>query len=96
VLLGLFGTQWWLSARLPGRFVQGAARGLVLTIVVASILSSTLVDHAEGFFFCYMSGLLFAGFGSVPPGRRQGAATRGGADARAANDSPAPAAKPTV
>jgi hypothetical protein len=25
-------------------------------------LSSTLVDHAEGFFYVYMSGLLFAGY----------------------------------
>jgi hypothetical protein len=31
-------------------------------MVVASLLSSTLVDHAEGFFFVYMSGLLFAGY----------------------------------
>jgi len=65
VLLCLFGTQWWLAARLPDRFDQAAARGLVLTIVVASILTSTLVDHAEGIFFVYMSGLLFAGYGGA-------------------------------
>ena len=65
VLLCLFGTQWWLAARLPERFDRAAARGLVLTIVVASILTSTLVDHAEGVFFVYMSGLLFAGYGSA-------------------------------
>lgn len=62
VLLLLFGTQWWLAGRLPDRFAEGAARGLVLTIVVASALSSTLVDHAEGLFFAYMSGLLYAGY----------------------------------
>ena len=65
LLLCLFGTQWWLAAHLPGRFEQAAARGLVLTIVVASILSSTLVDHAEGLFFAYMSGLLFASYGGA-------------------------------
>ena len=62
LLAGLFATQWRLAARLPGRFEPAAARALVLTIAVASVLSSTLVDHAEGFFFVYMSGLLFAGY----------------------------------
>jgi O-antigen ligase len=65
LLLCLFGTQWWAAARLPGPFDVAAARGLVLTVVVASVLSSTLVDHAEGFFFAYMSGLLFAGYASA-------------------------------
>jgi len=78
LFLALFGTQWWLAARLPGRFDRAAARGLVLTIVVASILTSTLVDHAEGFFFAYMSGLLFAGYG--------GEAMRGGWRAAAGGD----------
>ena len=68
LLICLFGTQWWTAGRLPGRFDQTAARGFVLTMVVASILSSTLVDHAEGLFFVYMSGLLFAGY----EGRRAG------------------------
>jgi O-antigen ligase len=62
VLLCVFATQWWLAARLPDRFDQTAARGFVITMVVASILSSTLVDHAEGLFFVYMSALLFAGY----------------------------------
>ena len=70
LLVGLFVTQWRLAARLPGRFEPAAARALVLTIAVASVLSSTLVDHAEGFFFAYMSGLLFAGY---PFGRARSA-----------------------
>jgi len=61
-IIGIFGTQWWLAARLPDRFDREAARGFVLTMVVASILTSTLVDHAEGFFFVYLSGTLFAGY----------------------------------
>jgi len=72
LLLFVFGTQWWLAARLPDRFDQAAARGLVLTMVVASLLSSTLVDHAEGFFFVYMSGLLFAGYRDGWTRRRPG------------------------
>jgi O-antigen ligase len=63
LLVYLFATQWWLAAQLPEDFAQGAARGLVLTIGIASVLSSTLVDHSEGMFFVYMSGVLFAGYG---------------------------------
>jgi len=62
ILAGLFVTQWRTAARLPGRLDRAAARALVLTIGVASVLTSTLVDHAEGVFFVYMSGLLFAGY----------------------------------
>lgn len=62
LLVGIFGMQWWAAARLPGRFEQAAARGLVLTLMVASALSSTLVDHTEGLFFAYISGLLFASY----------------------------------
>jgi O-antigen ligase len=75
----LFGTQWWLAGRLDDRFDQSTARGFVLTIVVASLLSSTLVDHAEGFFFAYMGGLLFAGYeGARARGRAATAQRLGG------------------
>ena len=62
VLVCVFATQWWAAARLPDRFDRTAARALVITMVVASFLSSTLLDHAEGMFFVYMSALLFAGY----------------------------------
>jgi O-antigen ligase len=62
LLASLFATQWRLAARLPGRFEPAAARALVLTFAVASVLTSTLIDHSEGFLFAYMSGLLFAGY----------------------------------
>ena len=69
LLAGLLVTQWRLAPRLPGPFDQAAARALVLTIAVTSLLSSTLLDHAEGLFFVFMSGLLFAGYRapSAPP-----------------------------
>jgi O-antigen ligase len=70
VLVCVFATQWWAAARLPDRFDQTAARALVVTMVVASILSSTLVDHAEGIFFVYMSALLFAGYEGSQARRR--------------------------
>ena len=62
LLAGLFVVQWRLAAHLPRQRDQAAARALVLTICVASVLTSTLVDHGEGIFFAYMSGLLFAGY----------------------------------
>jgi O-antigen ligase len=74
LLVGLFVTQWRLAPRLPNRFEQAAARALVLTFAVTSLLSSSLLDHAEGFFFVYMSGLLFAGYRAGLPdalGQRQ-------------------------
>ncbi|HVN35105.1 MAG TPA: O-antigen ligase family protein [Casimicrobiaceae bacterium] len=71
VLVCVFGTQWWAAARLPERSDQTAARALVITMVVASVLSSTLIDHAEGVFFVYMSALLFAGYEGLPARRRQ-------------------------
>jgi O-antigen ligase len=74
VLVCVFATQWWAAARLPDRFDRSAARALVITMVVASILSSTLVDHAEGIFFVYMSALLFAGYEGPRAGRRPWAA----------------------
>ena len=74
VLAGLFVTQWRLAARLPGRFEPAAARALVLTFAVASALSSTLMDHGEGFLFAYMGGLLFAGYSGGGTQSRAGAA----------------------
>jgi O-antigen ligase len=73
LLAGLLVTQWRLAPRLGGRSETAAARALVLTFAITSLLSSTLLDHAEGFFFVYMSGLLFAGYRArVPeaPGQR--------------------------
>jgi len=64
---GLLVTQWRVATRLPSAFDTGAARAFVLAMGVTSVLASTLLDHAEGFFFAYMSGLLFAGYRAQPP-----------------------------
>jgi hypothetical protein len=74
VLAGLLVTQWRLAVRLPGGFEPAAARALVLTYAAASALSSTLIDHSEGFLFAYMSGLLFAGYSGAGRQARAGAA----------------------
>lgn len=60
LLLGLFAAQWHMAARLPTIREQMLARGMVLSIVTASAVSSTLMDHAESWFYVWMSGLLFA------------------------------------
>jgi hypothetical protein len=65
----------------------------VLTIVIASVLSSTLIDHGEGFFFVYMSGLLFAGCGDAA--MRDGPAGDG-TPAAATRESGAPATRRAV
>lgn len=64
---GLLVTQWRLAARLPDGFDRAAARAFVLTFALTSLLASSLLDHAEGFFFVYMSGLLFAAYRAGAP-----------------------------
>ncbi len=72
LFVGLLFTQWRISAHLPTRFDQASARAFVLAIAVTSLLASTLLDHAEGVFFAYMGGLLFAGYrAGVPNATRQ-------------------------
>jgi O-antigen ligase len=58
-LIAMFAVTWWQAGRLdpPTRV---AARGLVLTIAVGSLLNSFLMDHTEGMLFAWMAGVLFA------------------------------------
>lgn len=67
LLLALFAVQWRVAALLPSMREQMLARGMVLSIVTASAVSSTLIDHAEGWFYVWMSGLLFAALKSAHP-----------------------------
>lgn len=59
-LLLLFAVQWHVARRLP-LLESGLAQGLVLTMAVGCLFNSLLLDHAEGLFFAWLSGLLFAG-----------------------------------
>ncbi|MFQ5802884.1 MAG: O-antigen ligase family protein, partial [Candidatus Methylomirabilales bacterium] len=63
-LLYLFYTQWRLAADLPGLLERNLARGLVLTVMTTCLFNSSLLDHGEGIFYAWMSGLLFAGLNS--------------------------------
>jgi O-antigen ligase len=67
LLLALFAVQWRVASQLPTVREQVLARGMVLSIMVASAVSSTLIDHAEGWFYVWMSGLLFATLKSAMP-----------------------------
>ncbi len=67
VMLLLFAVQWRNASGLPGGFEGPAARGLVLLILSASVVTSTLIDHTEGLFYVWMSALLFAGNRGTEP-----------------------------
>ena len=67
-LLYLFYTQLRLAAYLPGLLERNLARGLLLTIMTTCLVNSSLLDHGEGLFYAWMSGLLFAGF---TPGKQK-------------------------
>ncbi len=71
VLLYLFYTQLRLSADLPGLFERNLARGLVLTVMTTCLFNSSLLDHGEGIFYAWMSGLLFAGLNSRGQNNRE-------------------------
>ena len=60
LLLWVFVQAWRTARGLPREMDRTLARGLVLTYVIASLLNSVLIDHAEGLLFSWMSGLLFA------------------------------------
>ena len=65
LLLYLFYRQWRLASLLPTPLEGQLARALVLTIAVGCLLNSLLLDHVEGLFYAWMSGLLFAGLGRL-------------------------------
>ena len=68
VWLFLFWRQWSAAARLPLPRECMMARGLVIAILTASLVSSTLMDHTEGLFFAWMSAVCFAALPPEPPG----------------------------
>jgi O-antigen ligase len=59
-LIAMLVVMWWQAGRMEPA-ARIAARGLVLTIAVGSLLNSFLIDHAEGLLFAWMAGVLFAG-----------------------------------
>lgn len=70
VLLALLVAQWLRAGRMPALPDRAAARSLVVVYVLAGAVTSTFGDHAEGLFYAWASGMLFA---AVGPARRSGA-----------------------
>lgn len=60
LLLSLFYIQWREAGTLPIRD-QYLAHGLVLAMMSGCLFNSFLLDHAEGLFFAFMTGVLFSG-----------------------------------
>ena len=60
LLLSLFYIQWREAGMLPVR-EQYLAHGLVLAMMSGCLFNSFLLDHAEGLFFAFMTGVLFSG-----------------------------------
>jgi len=65
----LFYTQWRCAAWLDNPFDQDAARGLVLAYLISFAFNSSLLDHADGLFFSFMTAIFFA---NLKTGQRHG------------------------
>lgn len=63
--------QWRVAQRLPSALESGLARGLVLAMALGCLFNSFLLDHAEGLFFAWLSGLLYASLPLQTPGERR-------------------------
>jgi O-antigen ligase len=61
MLLILFATQWRMAARLPFRQEKMAAFAMLLAIITGCMFNSFLSDHAEGLFYVWTTGIIFAG-----------------------------------
>lgn len=67
VLIWMFWRQWRLAAQLPTRLESELARGLVVTMVIGCMLNSLLLDHTEGLFYAWLTGVLYGGLKSAHP-----------------------------
>jgi hypothetical protein len=65
-MITLLVSQWRAAPLLASPMERNLARGLVLAMSVGCIFNSFLLDHAEGLFYAWLSGLLFAGL----PGKK--------------------------
>lgn len=57
----LLAVAWKNATRLPTTTETMLARGILITITMGCLFNSLLLDHAEGLFFAWLLGLLFAG-----------------------------------
>lgn len=72
-LLYVFFCEWRWAAMLPAAHERHLARGVVITFAIGCLFNSLLMDHTEGLWFAWMTGLLFAG---LQPPQKTGASAR--------------------
>ena len=65
-LLFLMVQHWRAGSRLMAPDERLLARGLLALMVVGCLFNSLLLDHAEGLFFVWLSGVLFAALPAKP------------------------------
>jgi O-antigen ligase len=75
-LLWLFFRQWRLAGCLPTRLERELAYGLVITIFIGCMLNSLLLDHTEGLFYAWLTGVLYGGLKSGTPDNAAQSASR--------------------
>jgi O-antigen ligase len=61
LLIALYAVAWREARRLGTPFERDLLRGLVLTLAIAGMFNSALMDHVEGVFFAWGAGVLLAG-----------------------------------
>lgn len=66
LLLHLFWRQWSTASRLASPFETHLARGLVITMAVGCLFNSFLIDHTEGLFFAWFTGMVYGGLRPPP------------------------------
>jgi O-antigen ligase len=67
LLLHLFWRQLALAPRLASPLETHLARGLLITVATACLFNSFLLDHTEGLFYAWFTGLLYGGLQSKTP-----------------------------
>lgn len=68
LLLYLFVRQLALAQRLASPLETHLACGLVITLAVGCLFNSFLLDHTEGVFYAWFTGLLYGGLRARAPG----------------------------
>jgi len=76
VFIWMFWRLWQLAAQLPTRLESELARGLVVTMVIGCMLNSLLLDHTEGLFYAWLTGVLYGGLKSGTPDSAAQSASR--------------------
>lgn len=61
--------QWRAARNLSSKEERLLACGIVLTMIAGGLFNSMLLDHTEGLFYAWVSGLLFAGYRSPTAGK---------------------------